>query len=231
VKLKSHIAATIIGLLTMSLPLNGYAGDELNIWAETEDIEMESNEISVEIQTDGKSTDGLLVVTYDAAALKVDETDVVWSDAVEMSSVNVVEDGILKIAYLAEKPIDKGNLATINFEVLNVSASAESLRIDGEVHDAEGNTLLVGMAKEEEIPEEDQSGEDSSKDDQVIVDTPQENVPSQDSTTGGVETPDSSSNEATYTGDEAMPLVYLVMGSIAAAAAGLLLKLRNRREY
>ena len=209
-KVKAYIAMILMGTLTLLMSLNGYAQENLNIWAVAEEVEQEADEITLEIKTDGRSTDGLLVVTYDASALNVEETDVVWADEVAMSSVNAEEAGTLKMAYVAEEPIEKGTLATIRFEVIDGTVVSENMLLEGEAHDAEGNLLLVGMADAENLP----TTEESEKDD-----------------TGEDDKSAGASDEATNTGDPAQTWLYLMIGAAAAAGLGLLLKLQSKGGY
>lgn len=143
-KRKNGIVFAMAGLLALSMPIMGQAEENYNIWIDEAEVKNEGHDLTVEVKTDGKSTDGLLEIFYDAAMLKVEETDVVWSSDVEMSSINVVDDGVLKMAYLSEEAIESGVLATIKFTTNENDINKDSIVLEGDVHDGNGNTLRVG---------------------------------------------------------------------------------------
>lgn len=208
---KNYMAVVMAGLLSLAMPITGVAKEDYNVWISETDLESEGTDLNVEIKTDGKSTDGLLVLSYDASMLYVDEADVVWVDDVEMYSVNVVEEGTLKIAYLAEDAIDEGTLATIKFTASGNTIAPDMFELNGDVHDAEGNTLTVGIKS---------------------ADTPGETKPTEDNKdntdkTGSTE----ADKESVETGDEAPLLMYMIIGVGGLLVSGEMLrrKMKHRR--
>lgn len=205
---KNCMAVVMAALLSFAMPITGVAKEDYNVWISETDLESEGTDLNVEIKTDGKSTDGLLVLSYDASMLYVDEADVVWADDVEMYSVNVVEEGTLKIAYLAEDAIDEGTLATIKFTASGNTITPDMFGVNGDVHDADGNTLTVGIKS---------------------TDTPGETNPTEDNkdNTGSTET----NKESVETGDEAPLLMYMIIGVGGLLMSGEMLrrKMKHRR--
>ena len=117
-----------------------------NVFAATADITYVSwrgsaTDYTVSIQTNGKATDGVSEITFDANALTCTEADIVISENVDMSSVNI-EAGSVKISYIADEPMAAGTFVTVNFKVASdytgkeVSVSAVTV-----AHDANGNLL------------------------------------------------------------------------------------------
>ena len=112
-------AVVLAGVLAMTMPFTVFAQNANNVWINETDIEYGEGEWKVEIKSDGKTTDGLLVLTYDEEVLSVEETDVFLADDVEMYSVNAERPGLLKIAYLSDDTVDEGTLAEIVFTANN----------------------------------------------------------------------------------------------------------------
>lgn len=146
-KRRKYMAVVMAGLFALAMPITGYAEEKSNVWIE--EAESEGQVLSVDVKTDGKTTDGLLVISYDTAVLQVEEEDVVWADEVEMYSVNITEDGTLKVAYLSENTIETDRLATIKFTMNEENVSLDMITIEGEVYDSDGNPLTVGKKETE----------------------------------------------------------------------------------
>ena len=98
----------------------------------------------VSVMTNGKTTDGVIEITYNADELVCEEADVVVSTKVDLYSVNV-EDGTVKISYIAEKAIPAGNLVTVSFDVTEQYLEQEvTAEVSGVSYDAKGKELSIG---------------------------------------------------------------------------------------
>ena len=102
-------------LLGMSVSVPVYAEADSDVWCET--AVGTENDLAVSIETNGKATDGVIALSYDAAVVTCTEEDIQMADSVDMYSVNVV-DGSVRISFLAEKAPKAGTLAEITFEVV-----------------------------------------------------------------------------------------------------------------
>ena len=102
-------------LLGMSVSVPVYAEADSDVWCET--AVGTENDLAVSIETNGKATDGVIALSYDAAVVTCTEEDIQMADSVDMYSVNVV-DGSVRISFLAEKAPKAGTLAEITFEVI-----------------------------------------------------------------------------------------------------------------
>lgn len=105
----------------------------------------------VSICTNGKATDGVVEITYDSAVLSCEESDVVISDSVDLYSVNVA-DGVVKISYLSEKPIEEGASGYVQFayvvfhvadEYVNKDVSVKKVELAA--NDANGKAVTTGL--------------------------------------------------------------------------------------
>ena len=211
-KRRKYMTVVMAGLLALSIPITGTAEENYNVWVDKTDLKSENNELNIEIKTDGKSTDGLLVITYDSVVLEIEEADVVWADSVEMNSVNVVEEGTLKIAYLSEDDIEKGVLATIKFTVDGEYGPETLLKLDGDIHDAEGNLLDIGVKETKQ--DDNQPGGDGPED------------KPEDDTKGTAD----SEKETVGTGDETKPFLYMISGGVSVLAAAVTMSLIKKRR-
>lgn len=215
-KKRKYMTALMAGMLALSFPITGTAKEDYNVWLDKTDLKSVNNELNIEVKTDGKSTDGLLVITYDSVVLQVEEADVVWADSVERYSVNLVEEGTLKMAYLSEDDIEKGVLATIKFTVDGEYGSETLLELEGDIHDAEGNLLDIGVKEtnqDEDQPSEDEAGDGSE-------DGPE------DDTKGTAD----SEKETVGTGDVARPLFYMISGGVSILVAAVTMSLIKKRR-
>ena len=210
-KSKKYVAAITAGLLALAMPVTGTAKDNYNVWIDEAELKSNAQEINVEIKTDGKSTDGLLVINYDASVLQVEEEDIIWSDDVEMYSANIIQEGTLKMAYLSENAIEDDVIATIMFTTSGNSAIADAIDLSGDVHDGEGNILNVG--KKVEKPSEEEK--------------PSENEQPSSGETEDAELPENN-EEGVETGDGAEAFSYIVSCGICAAIFGITLKYRMK---
>lgn len=148
-KRRKYIALVMAGMLALAVPSTGYADENYNVWIEEADVEYNEAEWKVKVMTDGKSSDGLLEISYNTSLLSVEEEDVHLSENVDMSSVNITEAGKLKIAYLAEDTVEKGMLAEIPFTVIGKNVTIDALGLTGEVYDPEGKEMNVGIVRKE----------------------------------------------------------------------------------
>lgn len=148
-------------LLGMSFSIPVHAEASADVWYEAT-VE-EDKGLSVSVETNGKATDGVVAISYDPSVLKCTETDVKVADAVEMHSVNVVDEKV-KISFLAENPIETGTIAEIAFEVVDENADRETLesaiRLEGEAYNENGEAVAVKDLKEEEPQQPGDGGED-----------------------------------------------------------------------
>ena len=142
---------TIVAMLTMLLfllPMNVYADVDAAVWAEAT---AEDKEVTVTVVTDGSTTSGVLTLDYDEAVFGCEEADVVKADGVDMHAVNV-EDGIVKISYVAKKAVTKGVMFTISFEAASDVTTKElgSFKMAGEAYTSKGASVEVGAVKVKE---------------------------------------------------------------------------------
>lgn len=107
---------------------------------------------TVSVMTNGKATNGITEITYNADALVCDETDVVISAEVDLYSVNV-EEGVVRISYIAEKAIPAGTFITVSFDVTEAYAEEKvSATVSCVSYDAKGNELTTGPKVEDKSP-------------------------------------------------------------------------------
>lgn len=122
---------------------------------------------TISVATNGKATDGVTEITFDAEVFSATEENVVISENVDLYSVNVTEDSV-KISYLSEKAIAAGQLMLVQLDVKEayldktVSATVTCL-----ANDANGNALKAGLNAEVPKPEPD----DDDDDDYVVEET------------------------------------------------------------
>lgn len=118
---------------------------------------------TISVATNGKATDGVTEITFDAAVFTAKEENVVVSENVDLYSVNVTEDSV-KISYLAEKAIAKGQLMLIQ---LNVNEAYLDKTVSATVtcvaNDANGNALKTGLNEQVPQPEPDDDVEEETE--------------------------------------------------------------------
>ncbi|WP_455677998.1 hypothetical protein [Sharpea azabuensis] len=155
----------------------------------TENRESATN-YTVSIETKGNAADGITVIAYDATKMNCEESDIVMSENVDMYSVNV-ENGTVKVSYLAEKPIAAGSIFTVSFEVKEEYADEEmSVTVSSVAHNEDGEALETGS-------EEDDTENQGS----VTPNNPTGNHTSSNSTQTSTDTTDTTVTGATNTGD------------------------------
>lgn len=196
-----------LALWVMLMPLAAFAaGDTLNVWMdETAKTGSESN-LSVSVTGDGKTTDGLLTLTYDPQALSVTAEDVQAGALAEMYSANVTQPGTLKISYIAAQGGEQGKLFDVKFTVLKQGADS-GLFLYGDAFDGNEGALQVGVLSA--------GGE--------VVPSPS---PSPSPTPSPSPSP-SGSGSGAKTGDEAQPLLWLSL--TALCGFGVFFCLRKQR--
>lgn len=148
---------TIVAMITMLLflsPWNVYADTTDSVWAEAS---AEEKEVTVTVVTDGSTASGVLTLDYDEAVFGCEEADVVKADGVDMHAVNV-EDGTVKISYVAKKAVAEGVMFTITFESEKDVTATElkSFKMEGDAYTSKGASVEVGTVevKENVKPEE-----------------------------------------------------------------------------
>ncbi|MBO5461582.1 MAG: hypothetical protein J5983_07295 [Ruminococcus sp.] len=214
---------------------------QLNVWIDKEKINIQDS--MLEIESDGTTTDGLIVLTYDPVQIKFTDEDVRPGSGIEMYSAHVVEEGTLKIAYLAEETIPEGILFTISFDAETEVISDAITSLEGEIHDINGDILQIGILSPEdnqtEDENEDSKNEDSKNEENVApgeeADKSEDNngSPSNDSSVDGGSgsgVSDKDNKNSLSTGDGNSVLFYSVLCISAAVIAVLILKKRNRQE-
>lgn len=135
-------------LLCLMLTMNVFAKTSNDVWMQTELINNNGTELVVSVESNGKTTDGLLTITYNPEVLTCTEDDVQFASSVDMHSVNLTDEGTIKIAYLAEQPVAEGTFITVNFAV-NSEYSEGDVQLEGEAFDKDGTALTVGGFEEE----------------------------------------------------------------------------------
>ncbi|MFQ9510681.1 MAG: hypothetical protein ACLRZ7_07195 [Lachnospiraceae bacterium] len=135
-------------LLCLMLTMNVFAKTSNDVWMETELINNNGTELVVSVESNGKTTDGLLTITYNPEVLTCTEEDVQFSSSVDMHSVNLTDEGTIKVAYLAEQPVAEGTFITVNFAVKSEYSEGD-VQLEGEAFDKDGTALTVGGFEEE----------------------------------------------------------------------------------
>lgn len=152
-KLVTVLATAVLGTM---LSTTIFAAENPDVWDTQKRVD---DTLKVSVETNGKATDGMTTILYDAKAFTVKEADVKVSDSVDVYSVNVEEESV-KIAYVAKDAMEKGVFITVDFGVTESYAEKEvSVEVETVAHDADGKTLVDGEAPAEpetEKPETEQ---------------------------------------------------------------------------
>ncbi len=158
---------TIVAMITMILllmPVTALADEQNSVWLDTS---VENKEVSVDVVTDGSTTSGVLSFTYDNTVFVCEESDVKPVDDTNlMYAVNVLDNGTVKISYIAEKTVADGAMFTITLEAstTDIPATAmESLKLTGEAYTSEGKSVEVGTAKAEDTETEEPGDTETEK--------------------------------------------------------------------
>lgn len=150
--MKKFVTLLTTGLLTVMLSTTVCAETAPDVW-NTGSREAKTT-YRVSIETNGKAADGVTEIKFDKAALSCEENDIVVSDTVDMYSVNV-EDGCVKVSYLAAEAIKEGTIFTVTFDVNKAYAEEDVTAIVSSVaHDEAGDALATGTIEEEEETED-----------------------------------------------------------------------------
>ena len=97
------------------------------------------------VVTNGKATDGVTEIKFNSDVFTAKEENVVVSENVDLYSVNVTE-GAVKIAYLSEKAIAKGQIISVQLNVKEAYFNKEvSATVVCLANDAKGNALKAGL--------------------------------------------------------------------------------------
>ncbi|MGN1343629.1 MAG: hypothetical protein ACI4U3_03565 [Traorella sp.] len=150
--MKKVCAAMTSCMLALTLSVPAFAND-MNVWIDGSELTVENSQVTANIYSDGTNTDGLLVIEYNPDELAVDESDVEVGSNIEMYSANVTKEGTLKIAYIAKESSEDDILFTLNFDATNKTLSKDAIQINGDVFNADGNELTVGMKNIEQTPQ------------------------------------------------------------------------------
>lgn len=151
------VMSSCVLALTMATPV--LATDEMNVWVDESELTVANSEVEMNVYSDGTNSDGQLVITYNADELSVSENDVVVGENVEMYSANVVEEGTLKIAYLAKTTDSDDILITITFDASTDELSEDAIVVDGNVYNEDGNELTLGVKEIDNSSDTDNSGD------------------------------------------------------------------------
>lgn len=235
-KVVTLLAALLLGTV-VSTPV--YAEADADVWCETN--VGQDNAVSVSVETNGKATDGVVVIGYDPAVVSCTEADVKIADSVDMYSVNVVGESV-RISFLAEDAVKEGAIAEIAFEAADKTADKNTLEsaisFTGEAYSGSGEALAVKTA-EEEKPGGTDGDKTESGDKTETGDKPQTGDKDKGQqngagvTAGNIST--STAAQSVNTGDTA-EFTYLILllaaGTLlsAAAAAGIGRKLNHKEE-
>lgn len=229
-KVVTLLAALLLGTV-VSTPV--YAEADADVWCETN--VGQDNAVSVSVETNGKATDGVVVIGYDPAVVSCTEADVKIADSVDMYSVNVVDESV-RISFLAEDAVKEGAIAEIAFEAADKTADKNTLEsaisFTGEAYSGSGEALAVKTAEEEKPGGTDgDKTETGDKPQTGDKDKGQQNGAGV--TAGNIST--STAAQSVNTGDTA-EFTYLILllaaGTLlsAAAAAGIGRKLNHKEE-
>lgn len=229
-KVVTLLAALLLGTV-VSTPV--YAEADADVWCETN--VGQDNAVSVSVETNGKATDGVVIIGYDPAVVSCTEADVKIADSVDMYSVNVVDESV-RISFLAEDAVKEGAIAEIAFEAADKTADKNTLEsaisFTGEAYSGSGEALAVKTAEEEKPGGTDgDKTETGDKPQTGDKDKGQQNGAGV--TAGNIST--STAAQSVNTGDTA-EFTYLILllaaGTLlsAAAAAGIGRKLNHKEE-
>ncbi|MBD5556058.1 MAG: hypothetical protein HDQ95_12180 [Roseburia sp.] len=146
-KVVTLLTALLLGTLVST---SVYAEANADVWCETS---VEGNDLSVSVETNGEATDGVVTIGYDSSVVTCTEADVKVADAVDMYSVNVVDESV-RISFLAEDAIDAGSIAEISFKAVDKNADKDTLEsaisFTGEAFDESEDALIVKTLNAEE---------------------------------------------------------------------------------
>lgn len=113
---------TAIMMVIFAAGLSVQAAEEKTVWIDPQKAVLTDGKLQVAVSTDGTVTDGVLALTYDSKVLKITkESAVKVSESVEMHAVNLVDDEV-RISYVSENPIEKGDFVMLTFTTKCASA-------------------------------------------------------------------------------------------------------------
>ena len=225
--MKKLIAMTVIALAVTSTSVNVAAEESKAVWIDAGEVTLDQNTLEVTVQSDGEVTDGVLALKYDTNVLSIEESDVKLDDQVAMYAVNV-EDGTVKISYLAEDALEEGTFITLDFKAKDGTGLDDAKKaltgLTGTNYKEDGTTVaeervgIVAASKGGETPSTEKPGKDDSladKDSQTGTDTDKNNQEA----AGTVKTND--------TNNMAAPIL---LGCAGAALCGAAVYAKSRRK-
>lgn len=114
--MKKIVTMMLAVLMMIAAPgLSVFAEEAKTVWIDTQKAELADGKLQVAVSTDGTMTDGVLTLNYDSEVLGItEESDVKVGKTVDMYAVNLIE-GVVKVSYVSEQPIEKGDFLTITF--------------------------------------------------------------------------------------------------------------------
>lgn len=129
------------------------------VYIDTKETVVTEDSVQMSIQSNGKNADGVLKIEYDEDVLSIDENSVKPDEQkVKMYSVNV-ENGVLKISYLAEEEISSGEFIQLNFEIAPeadkemVMAALDEVVVTGTVYNKKGTAETIKVPENTQKPE------------------------------------------------------------------------------
>lgn len=157
---------TAVLMVIFAAGLSVHAAEEKTVWIDPEKAVLVDGKLQVAVSTDGTVTDGLLTLAYDSDVLTLtEESDVKVAESVDMHALNLVDDE-MRFSFVAEDPIEKGDLLMLTFSTKCTSAEEalkglEKLTGEGYTKDGSFKDDAVGILTDDaETPGTD------SKDDQ-----------------------------------------------------------------
>ncbi len=211
------VTAILLGTL-VSTP--AYADTDADVWCETN--VGKDNVLSVSVETNGKATDGVIVINYDSSVVTCTEADVKIADSVDMYSVNVVDESV-RISFLAEEAMKAGAVAEVVFETADKDADKDALEnavsFAGEAYNESGEAVVVKKT-ETETPGT-PGGSDDNSGGNGSGGSGSQTTPSAGVSGGNIST--SGTVQSAKTGDTAETaflILVLAAGALVAAGAG-----------
>ena len=145
--MKKIITMLAVGAVSVICSTTAYAATNPDVYY-TESLNNETS-YTVSVETNGKATDGLTEITYDSTVLNCEEDDIVISDNVDISSVNV-ENGVIKVAYVSEDAIEEGAIFSVTFDVAEGKADDVAVNVTSVANAADGSALSTGKEATDE---------------------------------------------------------------------------------
>lgn len=145
--MRKIITMLAVGAVSVICSTTAYAATNPDVYY-TESLNNETS-YTVSVETNGKATDGLTEITYDSTVLNCEEDDIIISDNVDISSVNV-ENGVIKVAYVSEDAIEEGAIFSVTFDVAEGKADDVAVNVTSVANAADGSALSTGKEATDE---------------------------------------------------------------------------------